>query len=175
MKFRVVSWTNLEKDCLLLAKKIRKSGKHFDEIVSITRGGMVVARILSDLLELPISHIAIQSYKQLTSKKPVITQFSPRIFDGESILLVDELSDTGKTFKRAVEYMQSLPIGDFVTAALYIKPQTTFIPDFWVENIDAWIIFPYELAETKRSFIKEFGKKAGLTKLKDLHIPDWEK
>jgi len=52
MKFYKVSWEQYEKDCFVLSRKI----KHikFDKIVAISRGGLVAARIFSDLLDLSI-------------------------------------------------------------------------------------------------------------------------
>ncbi len=174
MQFAVITWNQLEKDCIALARNITASKKKIDEIVSISRGGMVVARILSDLLDVPVSHIGIQSYQHLESKEPVVTQMSPRDFQGEHILLVDELSDTGKTFEKALTYLSTLPVGEVLTASAYIKPHTTFVPDFWIKNIAAWLIFPYELRETKETFMKEFGEEEGKHKLLELGILDWE-
>lgn len=174
MTFTKISWEKLEKDCVTLAKKIGDT--KIDEIVSISRGGMVVARLLSDLLDLPISHIAIESYTELKQyKEPIVTQVSSREFKGETILLVDELSDSGKTFLRGISYLQELPITKVYTAAPYYKPHTVYKPDFFVEELDNWIIFPYEIRETKEAFIKEFGStSAAKEKLKELGFTDWE-
>lgn len=174
MDFTKLSWQDLEKDCIDLAKKIKDI--KIDEIISISRGGMVVSRILSDLLDLPISHIAIESYADLQQiKEPVVTQVSPREFKGETILLVDELSDSGKTFERGLSYLQELPITKVYTAAPYYKSHTTHTPDFSVRKIDGWIIFPYELQETTEAFTKEFGSlENAIKKMKELGFADWE-
>ncbi|SRR5258706_1720059 len=169
MDFTKVSWKKLDKDTNALANKIGEL--KLDEIVCISRGGMVVARILSDLLDLKISHITIESYANLQQEKePVVTQLSPRAFKGETVLLVDELADNGKTFLRAIDYLERLPIKKIYTAAPYIKPSTKYMPDFWVEKLDNWIIFPYEIRETKESFIKEFGEEEGIEKLRELGL-----
>lgn len=174
MKFTKLSWEDLAKDTLTLAKKIK--GVELDEIISISRGGMVVSRMLSDLLSLPISHIAIESYADMKQQKePTITQVSPRQFQREKILLVDEVSDTGKTYKRAFSYLTTLPISKVYTASPYIKPHTEFIPDFWVKNLDSWIVFPYDIRETKKAFTEQFGsEKKALDKMKKLGFQDWE-
>ena len=174
MYFTRVTWQDLEKDCIALAKKINST--KIDEIISISRGGMVVSRILSDILHLPISHIAIESYADLQQQKqPIITQVSPREFKGETILLIDELSDSGKTFERGISYLQELPISKVYTAAPYYKSHTSYIPDFTVRNIDDWIIFPYEIQETKEAFVKEFGSEENaIRKMKELGFAEWE-
>lgn len=174
MEFTKISWEKLEKDTLTLAGKIDK--KNIDEIISISRGGMVVARMLSDFLSLPISHIAIESYQNLSQQKePIVTQFSSRKFRGETILLVDELADSGKTFLRGLSYLKELPVKKVYTAAPYIKPHTSYTPDFWVETLNSWIVFPYEIQETKKAFVKEFGsEKAALEKMKTIGFTHWE-
>lgn len=174
MDFTKLTWQGLEKDCIDLAKKIKET--KIDEIISISRGGMVASRILSDLLDLPISHIAIESYADLQQiQEPVVTQVSPREFKGETILLVDEVSDTGKTFERALSYLQTLPIAKVYTASPYIKPHTIFTPNFYVKNLDTWIVFPYDIRETKEAFIKEFGtEEKALQKMRELGFREWE-
>jgi hypoxanthine phosphoribosyltransferase len=172
MNFQKISWEQLENDCIMLAKQI--DGTKIDEIISISRGGMVVSRLLSDLLKLPISHIAIDSYANLhMEKEPIITQLSPREFNGERVLLVDDLSDSGKTFLRGLSYLKELPIAKVFTASLYYKSHAQYIPDFTMQKIDAWIVFPYEIRETREDIIKSLGKKEGLKKLKELNVSDW--
>ncbi|MFA9289334.1 MAG: hypothetical protein ACEQSA_05665, partial [Weeksellaceae bacterium] len=56
--FTKLSWQDLQHDCLKLYTKL--DGIQIDHIISITRGGDVVARIFSDLLgNIQISHITL--------------------------------------------------------------------------------------------------------------------
>ena len=174
MQFTKISWQKLEKDCIALAQKIGDT--KIDEIISISRGGMVVSRLLSDFLDLPISHIAIESYMDLKqNKEPIVTQVSPREFKGETILLVDELSDSGKTFLRGLSYLNELPISKVYTAAPYYKSHTVHIPDFSVENIDGWIILPYEIKETQGAIRKDvIDPKEAKKKILAAGFEEWE-
>ena len=174
MEFTKLSWQELERDCLQLAKKINRT--EIDEIISISRGGMVVARMLSDFLHLPISHIAIESYTDLQQQKePIISQVSSREFKGEKILLVDELADSGKTFLRGVSYLKELPITQVYTAAPYYKSHSVHIPDFTVKKMDSWIIFPYEVRETQDAFVKLFGSyEKAIEQMKSVGFEEWE-
>ncbi len=174
MKFIPISWQQYEKDAISLAKKIQDEYGRIDEIIAIARGGVVLSRILSDILDAKISFITIESYKNFEQKKdPVITQLVSKEFKGEKVLLIDELADTGATFLRAVEYLKKLPIKTIITAAPYIKPTTKYIPHFYVKKLDGWIILPYELRETKAAFIAEFGLEKAKKLLKKLKITDW--
>ena len=174
-QFHKISWTQLEKDCLSLFPKIKNI--QFDCIVPISRGGTVVSRIVSDLLEtLPISHITISSYHDLKKlDKPILIEKSDRDFSDETVLLIDEVSDTGETFHIAVDYLQKKGAKKVYTLSPYIKPHTTFKPDFWTQSVDGWIIFPYDIRETADGFTKMFGsKEAAWEKLREVGFENWE-
>ena len=173
--FHKLTWEQLERDCITLFPKIKHIS--FDCIVSVSRGGTVVSRIVSDLLAtLPISHITISSYHDLKKlDKPILIEESNRDFNGETVLLIDEVSDTGETFHVAVDYLQKKGVTKVYTLSPYIKPHTTFKPDFWTQSIDAWIIFPYDIRETADGFIKMFGsKEAAKQKLQEVGFENWE-
>ena len=176
MRFYRLSWTKFYKDCLFLGKKIKQAHKKIDRIIAISRGGLIPARIFSDFLQLPISNIVISSYanfKQL--KEPEIIEVSEIDLKDKSILIVDEVSDTGKTFFRALKYFQEKPVKNISTCAPYIKPKTQFIPNFYQETIDAWIVFPYDLKETYEAFLKEEkNKEKAKEKLLKIGFKQWE-
>lgn len=173
MEFTRITWEQLEKDCIALSRKIKDIP--CDEIVCISRGGLVVSRILSDLLDLKISNITLESYQNAQQEKePIVTQFLPDTYKNETILLVDEVSDSGKTFERALSYLKTLPIKKIYTVAPYIKPHTKFVPDFWQVKLDTWAIYPYEIRETKETFLSMFSKEETERKMKELGVEDWE-
>ncbi|MGB9609300.1 MAG: phosphoribosyltransferase [Minisyncoccia bacterium] len=156
MKFYKLTWNQFYKDCLLLAKKIKNSNEKINRIIAISRGGLVPARILSDFLQLPISNMVISSYKNLKQlKEPEIIEVTNINLKNQTVLIIDEVSDTGKTFQRALKYFKNQLTKKIYTASPYIKPKTSFIPDFYLKKIDAWIVFPYDLQETYKAFLKE--------------------
>ena len=152
-----LEWHMLHTDCIALAKKI---AKQYDIIMAISRGGLVVARILSDILDLPISHITIASYTDIQQHtEPVITEAPLKMYRGQHVLIVDEISDSGKTFERAISYLKQFPIASVDTASPYIKPKTIHKPTYWLKTINTWSVFPYEIEETKRLMQKSAKKK----------------
>lgn len=178
MKFLSLSWQQLHKDTFTLAKKIEDSRQKFDLIVAIARGGMTVAQILSDFLSLPVATFTVSSYKDLRQEKS--SEVSFHVGGGlknKRILLVDDVSDTGKTFERGVEYLHKLGATSVATASLLVKPQSKYVPDFFVKKTSAWIVFPYEVKETIFS-VKKMMEKENRTigeikeKLKELKIPE---
>ncbi len=174
MQFAKISWDKFYKDSLKLSEKLQDLD--LDKIVAIARGGLVVARVVSDMCSLPISNIVISSYRDLQQlKEPEIMETSASNYRDENILIIDEVSDTGKTFKRAVSFISHFPVRRVYTASLYVKPNTEFFPDFWIEKIDGWIVFPYDIRETYESLAKKYdSEKDVVEKMREIGFSDWE-
>ena len=168
-KFFYLSWQGLHQASFELSQKILDKGLGFDRIVAITRGGLPIARIFSDFLALPVSLFTIKAYTGVDNKKKakVIEGLMADIKD-QTILLLDEVSDTGDTFKLALTYLKKFQPAKIITCAPYIKPATKYMPDYWHTNTDKWIIFPYEIRETieelRQTMTAEQIKKLGLSK-----------
>jgi hypothetical protein len=174
MKYVKISWDKLERDCMLLAIKLKDLS--IDRIVCISRGGLPWARVLSDLLKLPVVHLAVESYADLKqTKKPIITESPKDIPKKEKWLVVDDISDTGDTLALVVSHLQNYRTKTIYTLTPYIKPKTKFIPDFYAESIDAWVIFPYEIRETYEAFMKMYKtKNEAIKMLKKVGLKSWE-
>lgn len=158
-----ISWANFHESSFSLAEKIKNSGEKFDTIIAISRGGLVLARILSDFLNLPIYNISIESYTGINQhKEPKVTQEIESVdLNGKKILLVDEICDSGKTFERAVSYLSSVGVSQgkriyIKSACLILKSKSSFQPDFFEEKIDKWVVFPYEVRETIEALRDKF-------------------
>ena len=149
MKYHSVSWEQLHSLIHSLTEKIQKDDKKFDLIVGIARGGLTIAHIASDFLKLPVASFTISSYKDLKQQK--LADVSYHVggdLKNKHILLVDDVSDTGKTFVRGIKYLLDLEAASVTTASPFIKPWTKYMPDFYVKQVDEWIVFPYDMRET---------------------------
>ena len=127
-------------------------------LVGIMRGAAPIIDILSRILKLPIAYIVIQSYsgKGIEDKQGEL-MFAREISslakneDFERVLLIDDLSDTGLTLNKSIEWLKNYdPINKFIkeirTACLWKKKSSSFRPDFCVVNLnsDPWIVQPTE-------------------------------
>ena len=149
MNYHSVSWKRLHSLTHSLTEKIQKKQIKLDLIVGIARGGLTIAHIASDFLHLPVASCTISSYKDL--KQQELSDISFHIggdLKNKHILLIDDVSDTGKTFIRGIKYLSDLGAESVLTASPFIKPWTKHIPDFYVKKIDEWIVFPYDMRET---------------------------
>ena len=140
-----------------LAIDVNKSYKP-TVLVGIMRGAAPIIDILSRIFKLPTAYIVIQSYsgKGMEDKQGELV-FSREISsiasqkDFERILLVDDLSDTGLTLNKSVEWLLKYePVKENIkqikTACLWKKKSSKFSPDFCPVklNDDPWIVQPTE-------------------------------
>jgi len=159
MVFLPISWDKIYDLSIRLAEKIRKSNFVPDLIIGIARGGWIVARLLSDLLDIDdVGSVRIQFYRSVgvTYHEPVVSQPVSVSVEKKRVLLCDDVSDTGYSLKTAIEHIKERGAGIVKTATLHQKSKTVLIPDYWVEKTDAWIIYPWERRETVTKLIQSF-------------------
>ena len=127
-------------------------------LVGIMRGAAPIIDILSRVLKLPIAYIVIQSYSgEGTQDKQGQLMFAREISslaadkDFNRVLLIDDLSDTGLTLNKSIEWLKNYgPTKTFInevkTACLWKKKSSTFEPDFCPIRLDSdpWIVQPTE-------------------------------
>jgi len=158
-----LSTNEFELRMMLLAQMVRMrtpTQQKPDIIIAIARGGLTIAHYLSDHLGLPVASFTVSSYKDL--KRTDDLQMSFKIggrLNGQNVLLVDDVSDSGKTFVRAVHYLKQVGARHVVTASLFVKPGTEFQPNHFVERTEAYIIFPWDLFESMKCLKDEWLAK----------------
>lgn len=155
-------WDDIYDLLLKLAKKIVDDNYRPDLIVGIARGGWVVARILSDLLDIKeIGNIRVEFYEDvlLTRERPCITQEISVEVRGKKVLLSDDVADTGKSLKFASDYLRSKGVSELKISTLHLKPKSIVRPNYYVIETDAWIIYPWEVFETIKSIARKLEKE----------------
>ena len=127
-------------------------------LVGIMRGAAPILDILSRLLKLPIAYIVIQSYSgdgmedqqgELIFAREISSLAKEK--DYKKVLLIDDLSDTGLTLNKSIEWLKNYEpiknhINEIKTACLWKKKSSTFEPDFCPVKLDSdpWIVQPTE-------------------------------
>ncbi len=143
---------------LFLAKKIRADKFDCDLIVGVSRGGWVPARVLSDLLEnSSIANVRAEFYLGIgeSKKEPLITQPISVPVKGKNLLVVDDVSDTGKSLCLVKSHLLNESVTELRIAALYYKPWSILEPDYYVKKTRRWIIFPWERKEAFRKIVEK--------------------
>lgn len=148
-----LGWGAFEVFVDLLVNKVK--GNKYDSIMCVSTGGLLLGKMLSDKLSLPLSVISAKSYDRgnLENGKLEIGNISSVFKIEGKILLVDDLVDSGNTMKKIVEHLSLIKsITKIETAVIYKKTKSTFIPDFYIKETNDWIVFFYEKAEFDGTF-----------------------
>ncbi|HEV7984258.1 MAG TPA: xanthine phosphoribosyltransferase [Xanthobacteraceae bacterium] len=141
-----VSWDQFHRDARALAWRLNGAGP-FRAIVTVTRGGLVPAAIVARELDVRlIETICVASYDhtrqgELRVLKGVADEIMRINGDGQDVLIVDDLVDTGATAKVVRDL---LPRAHFAT--VYAKPMGRPLVDTFVTEVsqDTWIYFPWD-------------------------------
>jgi uncharacterized protein len=160
--FNNITWQKYINLTSKLSQKILTANQSFDLIIAIARGGLVLSRLLSDSLNLPIAAFTVESYLNLQQQKmPEITHGLATVLDHRKILLVDEICDSGKTFMRGLSYLEELGAEkqSIATASLHLKKHAQFVPHYYAETTDQWVIYPYEIQETIKVLLPKWQKQ----------------
>jgi xanthine phosphoribosyltransferase len=144
-----VSWDQFHRDARALAWRLSDKGP-FEAIVCITRGGLVPAAIVARELDLRlVETVCVSSYPDYFNQGElkVLKTIAPSVQSigngkGKGVLLIDDLTDTGKTAKIVREM---LPDAHFAT--VYAKPLGAPMCHTFVTEVsqDTWIYFPWDL------------------------------
>ena len=127
-----MTWSDIESCVKILSNAISKSGFEFDAIATISRGGLVPARLLADYFDIKKIHVD----KKIISKKT---------------LFIDDIYDTGHTFKKIIPLVrdpENFLYGTLVArkGALYPK-QLVYAKKTHGKE---YVVFPWERLESRR-------------------------
>ena len=166
----IVDWNEYNKTVERLAIQVHESGYKPTLLVGIMRGGAPMIDVLSRVFKLKCAYLAVESY----SGKGVEDEQGNIVFSremssiaknmGGRILLCDDLSDTGITLNKSIDWLKKYKpikdkIEDIKTAILWKKKSSTFEPDYCAMRLknDPWIVQPFEHYEEMR--IEDLKKK----------------
>ncbi len=166
----IVSWEEYNQTVEKLAIQIEESNYKPTILIGIMRGAAPMIHVLSRVFKLKCAYLAVESYsgKGIEDEQGNIvfsremSSIAPNM--GGRILLCDDLSDTGITFNKSIDWLKKYEpiknkIEDIKTATLWKKKKSTFKPDYCAINLpdNPWIVQPFEIYEEIR--IEDIIKK----------------
>jgi xanthine phosphoribosyltransferase len=137
-----VTWEEMHRNSKALAWRLIDKGP-WTGIIAITRGGMVPACIVARELDIKlIETFCISSYDHKDQRSADILKIPEEAVTGKGWLIIDDLVDTGNTFKIARE---KLPDAHY--SCIYAKPEGAVTTDTFITEVsqDTWIHFPWDL------------------------------
>lgn len=151
-----LSWQDIEK----YVKRINDDSVNNDQgrvtVIGISRGGLVPAVMLSHLKpESKFYTVGVSSYEGKKKSDAYFYQTVPFdvIRNTDVLYLIDDICDTGLTFKFIIDSMfktnNSIKI---LTASIVYKNSSIYKPDYFGYETDsaAWINFPWESTKSEK-------------------------
>jgi hypoxanthine phosphoribosyltransferase len=94
-----------------------------------------------------------------TLSEPVLTQRVSADVQDKKALLVDDVTDTGKSLQLAKEHPQQQGVRELRIATLYRKPFSVTRPDYCEKKTRCWVVFPWDFKETIRNILRKHQDK----------------
>ena len=153
----IIDWKQYNLIVEKLAVKIHESGFKPTMLIGIMRGGAPIIDVLSRIFKLKCAYLAVESYsgtgvEDQQGELVFSREMSSTVHDmGGRLLLCDDLSDTGITLNKSIEWLKKYEptknyINEVKTACLWKKKSSAFEPDFCPVKLDSdpWIVQPTE-------------------------------
>ena len=150
----VLTWEELNGHVEALAIQIQAlpETQRPDAILAISRGGLVPGAMLAYRLGIRDLLIAVAEHYDAAGRRPeptIARMPSDESLKGRSILIVDEVWESGRTLALVAERARAA--GATVrTAVVHHKPgksEVSGAPDFFAALADGWITYPYKGGE----------------------------
>jgi hypoxanthine phosphoribosyltransferase len=130
-----------------LAETIAADNFRPDAVVGIARGGVALAGALGYALDLKMpGSLNVEFYTGVgtTLETPIVLPptLDQDSFAGKSVLLVDDVADSGRTLKLVVDLLRARG-SEVRTVCLYSKPTTVEEPTYVGKKTSKWIMFPW--------------------------------
>jgi hypoxanthine phosphoribosyltransferase len=143
----VLTWEAYGAGVRELAQAVADSGFVPDVVLGIARGGLIPAGSLAYAIDCKnLFTLSVEFYTGVDSRRDVPVMLPPILdasdLDETSVLIVDDVADTGKTLELVAEFCAG-HVRESRTAVLYEKPQSVIRCDYVWRRTDRWINFPW--------------------------------
>jgi len=153
--YKYLNWKDFENCCYCLNQKFLLNNYIPDVIIGLSRGGVIPARILSDILNnLNLYFIDVKLYDGTNKRDCAVirSDFELSEIKDKKVIIVDDIYDSGTTIKSVVSHLKSKEFNDISTATLYAREGLEEYPNYYSKIVKRkdWIVFPWEKNEFKK-------------------------
>lgn len=159
-KCKLVTYDDISKWTVDIAKQIMASDHCPTVIIGLTRGGWVPARLLCDQLGVRKLYAVKTEHWGVTANqdgKALLTQELSSDVNGERVLIVDDITDTGESLALALGHLAEKEPKEVRTATLLHIAHSKMEPDYFSVRVPeekwTWFIFPWNLHEDLRTLL----------------------
>lgn len=150
-ELEVLTWPMYGDAARSLAEMIDADGYRPDLILSIARGGLLIAGSLAYALGVKNLHVLNVEYYTGRGERlefPVILPPPLQLvnLDTARVLIADDVADTGHTLAMVRDHVAP-QVGEVRTAVIYEKPISVIECEYVWRRTEGWIDFPWSTAD----------------------------
>jgi xanthine phosphoribosyltransferase len=158
MKKIYYTWQQVEGACLDLSRQLVQDKWYPDYIVGISRGGLMPANLISQYLDIPMATLMVSLRDG--GIKVSDCGIAEDAYNGQNILVVDDINDQGSTIAWIKQDWQSSALSDdpkwkdiwgqnvrFATLTNNLSSKEEVDYAYWEVNKaeeDCWLVYPWE-------------------------------
>ena len=157
---KLVSFDEIARWTADVARQVQVSKFEPTVIVGLTRGGWVPARLLCDTLNVKKLYAVKTEHWGVTANqdgKALLTQELSADVKNESVLIVDDITDTGESLTLATAHLFKKHPREIKTTTLLHIAHSKMEPDYYSVRVPedkwTWFIFPWNLHEDMRTLL----------------------
>lgn len=157
--FLYLTWCDVQRLAEAVADLVWGEGFQPDLVVAVSRGGFDPARILCDQLDVRrLASLQLANYQGVLDSlaQPKVVFPLNADVEGLRVLLVDDVADSGRSLGLAKRLVEEAGAAEARVATLHWKPWSDFKPDFYAEEVTAWVIYPWEVRESLLDIYRGF-------------------
>jgi len=146
MKCKIVSFQEVYDMVRRVAEDVKTSGYDPTTVIGLARGGWIPARLICDFLGITdLLSLKVEHWLQTGKTKDEATIRYPLNIDlsGKTLLVVDDITDTGKSLITSTEYLKQLNPSKMRTVTMQYFPKSKFKPNYFAEKVKEWMWFIY--------------------------------
>lgn len=149
------SWGYIERACKSIADDLYEHD--ISRVIGLSRGGLIPATIIANALGVrevysiglasyELTHNGVEEARSDIRVYQRLPSNCPKLNKREMVLIVDDISDKGHTFKHVTNNLTKQYQSTFMTTSIFTKPSTNFIPDMSYKQVpdEQWVVFPWE-------------------------------
>lgn len=147
---KYVSMDTIQSMCSAIYEQAKDDKFKPDLIIGLSRGGLIPLGFLSGekmFNNRNTRAISLKSYSdngEQSAVKLLLPIHTEDLKEFKSILVVDDLADTGKSLEFVIKSLERDLLANIKVATLFYKKKSIIKPDYYVEETSDWIVFPWE-------------------------------
>lgn len=158
MKCEIVSFKKVYEMVKTASEQVKASGYTPTTIIGLARGGWIPARLMCDFLGITdLISLKVEHWLQTGKTKNKATIRYPLNADlkKKKLLVVDDITDTGKSLITSIEYLKKFNPEHIKVATMQRLSQSKYKPDYFTEDVEAWtwFIYPWNWIEDTSTLI----------------------